>query len=404
MLGACPQGSYRQALSDEDSPLIDRNALPVHPADLPALGRLAIDGVLGVTDLVEHMHASIAAPLRRSPERTRGLTGGIYRTVRGITRGVGAGVTLALSPLQRIDPGPPSRARENFRAAINGVFGDHLEATENPLALDLALKLESPQPDTHFDPNIGWHSLPVDAAGRELVVFLHGLCLHPGHWRPEDAESMPARLRSRSGRTILQVHYNTGRSIEANGAALAEALEKAVRDWNVPVERIALIGHSMGGLVARSAAHHGQLREADWVARLNNIITLGSPHGGAPLERAGHGLDQVLGVSRYTRPFTRIGSKRSAGIVDLRHGRITRQPTADQLPANVKLHLVAGSRSSRGDRLERGDGLVPIASALAADRWQEEAWVDRLRIHECGHLALMHHPEAIDYVESAMDH
>ena len=73
--------------------------------DLRGLGRLAIDGVTGITDLVEAMHAAIthlpAMVAKPAPAATTGLTGLIYRTVRGVTRTVGAGLDGAMSA---IDP------------------------------------------------------------------------------------------------------------------------------------------------------------------------------------------------------------------------------------------------------------------------------------------------------------
>ena len=70
-----------------------------------------------------------------------------------------------------------------------------------------------------------------------------------------------AELRRRGsddlGYTPVFVRFNTGRHISENGASLAALLDELVADWPVEVERIAIVGHSMGGLVARSACHRG---------------------------------------------------------------------------------------------------------------------------------------------------
>ena len=55
---------------------------------------------------------------------------------------------------------------------------------------------------------------------------------------------------------------------------------------------------------------------------LREIVFLGTPHHGAPLERAGHGVDVLLDATPFSRPFAQIGKLRSAGILDLRHGHV----------------------------------------------------------------------------------
>jgi pimeloyl-ACP methyl ester carboxylesterase len=379
------------------------NSLPLQATDLRGLSRLAIDGVLGVTDLVEHLHAGIAAPHREAPERTGGLTRQIYRSIRGVTRGVGQGIDLAFAPWASGPADAPgtSPTRHHLQAAINGVLGDHLEASRNPLALDLRLQAPDGHPGCASDPDRA--GLRIASSSNTVVVFLHGLCLHPGHWNGERPESMPARIADSGRRSVLHAHYNSGRSIAANGRDLSAALERLLDARPDDIEHLVLIGHSMGGLVARSAEHDARLHDRRWNRRLRRIITLGSPHQGAPLERLGHGFERVLGLTRYTLPFVRIGATRSTGITDLRHGRITAEGTDPDLPQHATLHLIAGSRSAHGAKAERGDGLVPIASALAAHRWTKAEPIDRLRIPECGHLALMHHPQAIEYVEAVLD-
>jgi hypothetical protein len=127
----------------------------------------------------------------------------------------------------------------------------------------------------------------------------------------------------------------------------------------------------MGGLVTRSACEVARLSKQSWLKHLKALVFLGTPHLGAPLERAGRGVDLLLGVSPYTVPFARIGLTRSAGIQDLRHGRFTDSSAKSglvRLPAGVACFAVAASsqKAPTGDAIgRRGDGLVPISSALA---------------------------------------
>jgi pimeloyl-ACP methyl ester carboxylesterase len=369
--------------------------LPVHPSDLQGVSRLAIDGVIGVTDLVEHLHAAIALP-GTSSHRTRGITGGVYRSVRGITRLVGGGIDLALSPLARIRP-PETPTGVAARSILNGVLGDHLHATGNPLAIGMTLQ--------HAGRRISASGPPLSAeqARAHVVVFLHGLCLHPGHWTPSSEElALPERVAALPECTVLHLHYNSGRPIADNGRELSIRLDDLAARWPVALRRLTLVGHSMGGLIARSAAHHGLVDGLDWPARLQDLFTLGSPHAGAPLERAGHGLERLLGGTPYTRPFNRLGRMRSAGIRDLRHGRILSVDDHPGLPDATRLHLLAASRSPEGHRAPAGDGLVPTDSGLAIGLPLEPDRIHRRLVHDCGHMALMHHHHVADHVLTAL--
>jgi pimeloyl-ACP methyl ester carboxylesterase len=144
----------------------------------------------------------------------------------------------------------------------------------------------------------------------------------------------------------------------------------------VPIEELVIIGHSMGGLVARSACHHAIQSQQAWVKRLTKLITLGSPHAGSPLERAGRGVDLLLGISPYTAPFARLGLVRSAGIQDLRHGAVTPAAELPIWPKHAKLYMLACTKQKPAEQkrdlsepVKRliGDGLVPVKSALAQE-------------------------------------
>jgi pimeloyl-ACP methyl ester carboxylesterase len=239
-------------------------------------------------------------------------------------------------------------------------------------------------------------------------VLVHGLCMNDLQWQRNGHDHGTA-LAQALGCTPLYLHYNSGRHISSNGRDFAELLGSTLASWPVPVQDLTIVGHSMGGLVARSACHHAQQQGRAWLEHLKSLVFLGSPHHGAPLERGGHLVDTMFGLSPYLAPFTRLTGSRSAGITDLRHGNLqdadwqghakgsqggTNGPQSDTgappgrmnsaqtgasprrrrddrrptpLPPGVHVGVVAATLardpgSRRGRML--GDGLVPLASAL----------------------------------------
>jgi pimeloyl-ACP methyl ester carboxylesterase len=352
----------------------------IHGSDRRGMSRLAFDGIAGLIGMVETMHGNIA----RHPDlatgaegKTRGVTRLVYRSIRGVTRLTGAGVDAALSLLDPILPVEhPTPSREARRAVINGVLGDHLAETSNPLAIPMCLRHRG-RP-LRFERNSLAEAL-TSLSGR-LVVLLHGLCLNDRHWH-RDGHDHGAALARDLGYTPLYLHYNTGLHISANGRAFADLLQMLVAEWPVALEELVMIGHSMGGLVSRSACYYGASNGHDWLRHLRKLIFLGTPHHGAPMERAGQWLHLALDKSRYTAAFTHLGRIRSAGITDLRYGNLldgdwqdrdrfknvgdTRQ--AIPLPEGVHSFAIAASTGNRASDLRDrllGDGLVPVYSAL----------------------------------------
>lgn len=339
------------------------------PQQLRGASRLAVDATTGVTNLVEAMHAEISRlPLTKGRERTSGITGLVYRSVRGVTKLVGGGLDVALGALTPLLGQAEAERSSAALAALNGVLGDYLEATANPLATSMSL-----QP-------------LVDGATGPPLVMLHGLCMNEAQWRRDGAD-FPTALAS-LGYQPLGLRYNSGCAIWRNGAELAELLD------DVPGP-LTLLGHSMGGLVARSAiAQAGRRR---WLRRLQCVVTLGTPHQGAPLERGGQQLQQLLAVSAYSRPLALLAARRSAGIRDLRHasllqadaGKASRLP----LPDGVACYAVAATTSKTASGSPAcwvGDGLVPVASALGQHRSPARRLVfaDTAVFTGLGHLGL----------------
>lgn len=341
--------------------------------DLRGLGRLAVDATRGIVNLIEAMHHNIAripgTTASRQDGRTAGISGMVYRSVHGATQAFGSGIDSALATLAPYLGGMADRPeREHLQAALNGVLGDHLCASGNPLTIPMQLRRDGrPLP---LNAQALSEEIP-DATGK-IVVLVHGLCMNDRQWRRlrEDGDSHDhgIALQNECGYTAVYLHYNTGLAISENGLALAGLLETLTAQWPVALEELVIIAHSMGGLVSRSAHHQARQSDLVWSKRLDKMIFLGTPHHGAPLERGGHWLDLVLGAMPYAAPFAKIGRIRSAGITGLRHGHLLddRQEPIP-LPEDIRCYTVAGHVGTQQAALHAkylGDGLVPLDSAL----------------------------------------
>jgi pimeloyl-ACP methyl ester carboxylesterase len=359
--------------------------------DLRGAARLASDGVAGLTSLVEAMHERIA----RVPGlagalqgRTTGITGLVYRSIRGVTHVVGGSVDALLALLTPTlapdEPAaPPRPEREALVAVLNGVLGDHLAASGNPLAIHMALRHGGQALPLQPEALASWLQARQPAPSGTVLVLLHGLCMNDLQWQRQ-GQDHGALLAPALSALPIYLHANTGLPIAENGRQFAALMQQLVRAWPVPVQRVVLLGHSMGGLIARSALH--QSAGQAWTTLCSDLVCIGSPHHGAPLERAGHGVDLLLGAmpftSRYTAPLARLGRLRSAGITDLRHGLLNADGSAIPLPTgptaprcwamagtlDAAAHDTARTLKQRALGKAFGDGMVPLASALGQHR------------------------------------
>ena len=232
--------------------------------------------------------------------------------------------------------------------ALTGLVGDRLEREGSDLHQPMAARV--PGRPVALEPEALRAAYP-DATGL-LVVFLHGLMESEFSWRlgaGPDGGTYASRLREELGFTPVELRYNTGCHISENGLELADLLERLVAAWPVEVERIALVGHSMGGLVARSACHQAAERGDAWAGRVRHVVSLGSPHMGAPLAQGVHWASAALHALPETRPLASLLRRRSAGIRDLRHGSLVdadwrgRDPDALRAAACEEVPLLEGA-------------------------------------------------------------
>jgi pimeloyl-ACP methyl ester carboxylesterase len=189
--------------------------------------------------------------------------------------------------------------------ALNGLFGDRLARDHPDLALELTVRRRDLQVSLHAE---GLARAFPDATPK-LAVFVHGLCETEEAWRLSPPGSRPprpsygARLREELGYTPIYVRYTTGLHQSDSGRRLAAVLEQTISEWPTPVEEIVLVGHSMGGLVARSGSHYGEIENRVWSGRLRHVFCLGTPQLGAPLEKVANVAGWALTASPRRAPL-----------------------------------------------------------------------------------------------------
>ncbi|MBK6651581.1 MAG: alpha/beta hydrolase [Betaproteobacteria bacterium] len=372
------------------TPAATTTQFPIQAQDWHGLTRLGFDAALGITHLVENMHETISARAgvlgAQRTQPTRGITGLVYRAVRGGTRVAGQGVGALTGLLARL---PNTRTstpeRETMLAVLNGVFGDHLAETGNPLAINMRFRINGQA----LDLNQAAMSQQIENPSGKLLVLVHGLCMNDLQWSRQGHDHGKALCKD-LGYTPVYLNYNTGKHVSENGRDFCAALDQLIAVWPVALQELVIVGHSMGGLVTRSACHVATEQQSPWLALLRKVIFLGTPHHGAPMERGGQMFDSLLGQSPYLAPFTRLGKARSSGITDLRFGNLQdadwqgrdrhaqkkddRTPTP--LPEGVDTYLIAAVKASKLNDPRNaviGDGLVPLASALGKHRQPELA-------------------------------
>ncbi|MFT4201264.1 esterase/lipase family protein [Gordonia sp. (in: high G+C Gram-positive bacteria)] len=263
------------------------------------------------------------------------ITDGVYliidqsMTTAGKVGGMAADLPLKQAPSS-------TKAGATIIAAVNGLIGDELDARQSPLAEPMSIRVDGQPVSLTRD---GLAAAFPSATGR-LVVALHGLVETEHAWALGEAEPYAERL-AREGVTTVFIRYNTGRHISTNGRDLAELIDELVRRWPIPVESIGLLGHSMGGLVARSAAHYGREAGHAWVPMVRASVSLGTPHLGAPLENLAHHGSAGLMRLPETRAFGRLLRRRSGGIRDLRAGSLVDEDWTGRDPDDLARAVAA---------------------------------------------------------------
>lgn len=393
--------------------------------DIRALGALAGGAAAGIAAQARDVHAGVAervfdalgpagAPTRAVHDR---IAQSAYAGAHALTGGLVRGGARAYGRTRR-DDAPALEANPRARlalGALNGACGDMLQRTGNPLATPMTVRHR--RQALELDPDS--LAATMTEPRSRLAIFLHGLGETEDAWRfgAGRHQPYPARLEAELGYTALYLRYNSGRHISENGRQLAQCLADLTEAWPVPVTEIALIGHSMGGLVARGACHYGAGDR--WVPRVRDVIMLGTPHRGAPLELAANAATAAISLLPETRPFAGPLRARSAGVKDLGYGYVVDEDwdghdpdrfwndTGTEIPfLDSADHYFVSATVTRDPEAPLGrmlgDLLVLRSSAWAHDQPGQPMRFPLDRYRHLGgatHFDLLNHPAVYELIE-----
>ena len=394
------------------------------PNELRALSALGFEELKGFPGGIRDMHLGIAERAFRGVGPAGRPVQAIHDTLsRRAYEAIAAGAALlgraADAAMEREGIGQEvqlstTRPGSAVIGALNGLIGDRLERSGSDLHQSASVRVDGEA--VPLDPSSLEAAFP-DATER-LVVFLHGLMGTEFYWDwggTHPGDTYGARLASDFGCTPVYLRYNTGLHVSENGRSVAALLERLVGAWPVEVQEVALVGHSMGGLVARSAGHQGSESGHRWTEIVRHMVSLGTPHLGAPLEQGAHVAAEALHALPETRMLGAFLRRRSAGIRDLRHGSLVdedwrgRDPNALRAAACKEVPLLQGATHffvsatitrSPHHPLGRllGDILVLTPSSTGQGRIRRIPFKAEHGHHvsPAHHLALLNHPEVYE--------
>lgn len=405
-----------------------------YASDLRGLGQLATQATISATRIAEGVHQSVWRTMGVSggsaPDKTRGLTGFVYKNIYTVTELVGSGVDKILEKqqpfLESLDEGKAETvARISVLSALNGVMGDQLVEKNNQFAIPMTFYYQQAPLllDENLPLDVDSPTFDIPQAKNKVLLMIHGLCMNDRLWQGmHDGVEVDhgQHLSSSLDYTPVYLRYNTGLHTSQNGRQLSELIELFVKKWPTPIEELSIVAHSMGGLVARSAVHYGQKQMMQWPDKVEKMVFLGTPHQGAPLERIGNKFGVILSKTPYTAPFNLLSNLRSAGITDLRYGNVIDEDWqgADRfhnipdercgvpLPQGIDCFAIAATTASQRSVLaERliGDGLVPLNSALGCHSVNERhlmfAESSQKVFYEMKHNDLLSDPQVTQQLE-----
>lgn len=415
--------------------------------EVQAVGRLLGRAIGGLTDTVGEVHRAVSERVEsKAPESALPISEASNLVAQGIYQIVGQSGRVApiaaaeiYARMNASDDVLHTSAGRAVLPAVSGIWGDSIAADHPELAIEMAVRIDGHDVNMTA-PNVA-EAFP--RASQDLLIFIHGLTdSELTWWRSsqdtaatapdsrddrsdavseigpvDEIESAPMlsygdRLGEDFGYSPVYVRYNTGLRVSDNGQRLSDLLAKLVDLWPTNVRTIQLVGHSMGGLVSRSACHVGDQAREPWVLAVTSVVTIGTPHHGSPLEKSVHVADWLLSKTPETDPLAQVLRGRSAGVKDLRYGAVVEQDWRGHDPDeflkdrgtevpfldHANYYFIAATITSDPEHPAGrllGDGLVryPSASGEATEGRVTFDMDHGTRLGGINHLSLVNHPD-----------
>jgi pimeloyl-ACP methyl ester carboxylesterase len=214
--------------------------------------------------------------------------------------------------------------------------------------------------------------------GKTPVVFIHGLLGNPANFSAM-IDSLADEPAVRARFQVLTFRYNSLQSIPESGLRLAKALDDARRRFDpegreASFERVVLVGHSMGGLVAKAASHavdrqglelvqaRSEVEELRRASRVARYIFIATPHRGAPIDRGAiRSVGSWLARSVSPPPSARGSQSSSVDQLVWEHPLLAELERA-RVKRGAPFHSIIAALGDPAAEVPT-DGLVPVASA-----------------------------------------
>jgi pimeloyl-ACP methyl ester carboxylesterase len=302
---------------------------------------------------------------------------------------------------------------------LNGIIGDYLHKAEASLAIQMQFYKDKKPVILNRESLINYNP----TLSSKICILIHGLVCNELVWNYHEEEKNYGTLLEKDfGVTPFYLRYNSGLHISENGKSLSLLIENLLKEYPKEIEEITIIGHSMGGLVTRSACHYGSIEKREWVSKVKKLFFLGSPHLGAPMEKFGNIITNVL--EQIPNPFVHLAkniiNQRSAGIKDLRYGYLLEedwegkdpdlllQNNKNEVPLldGVQYYVITGTITENPKHPISewfGDAIVRKQSALGKSKNPEHVLSFSEDNHKefpgIFHLKLMHRDEIYEQIK-----
>jgi pimeloyl-ACP methyl ester carboxylesterase len=307
---------------------------------------------------------------------------------------------------------------------INGLQGDSLSDNGHPAVVKMSFRHNSRDIEPEKIPEI----LNMGIESGQWIILVHGLMNDETIWKsgPKDLiVRMGTFFEDQKRANVIYLRYNTGRHISQNGRDLSSLIEELIEIHGNKIKDLVLTGHSMGGLVIRSACYYAGILKHSWVQKLKTVFLIGVPNEGSYLAKIAYMTQYFLRKidPSQNQSIAKFFDLRSNGIKDLSFGFLVDEDWQNPAYENEKVisatrvypiegvnyHLIAATMTEKKNKSKLavlfGDGLVEKKSALSQlfkDKQAKSGQVEFKLFEGENHLSLLESKLVHSYVAECL--